>query len=353
MIVGTLEARFSGHANGLNLLRLLLAVEVILWHSFALLGQSVQLRPLSQFLGEIGVDGFFVISGFLIYRSWRNRPDWKAFATARLLRIFPAFWVCLLVTGLLLAPAGILFGGGNPLIIFADWGPLRYLVSNSVLWIFQPDINGTPANVPVAGAWNGSLWTLAWEFGCYVTVLAAGLIGLYRFRLFVPAAFVALLVANVAVEVIDLQGAFISNALRFALTFAGGMLLFELRTFLKVRPSIVALSGVVVLASQWLPDYRVVGVLPLAYFLVATATFMRSPRFQFRTDISYGVYIYAFPVQQVLLLAGLSFMPPLLFFVASTAATAPFAYASWILIEKNALKIKQLGRQTPTGPAPT
>ena len=89
-----------------------------------------------------------------------------------------------------------------------------------------------------------------------------------------------------------------------------------------------------------LPDYRVVAAFPLAYFLVGLSTYVQSPKLQFRTDISYGMYIYAFPIQQVLALAGLAVLPQPVFWIVATIITALPAYASWMLIERNALKLK-------------
>lgn len=80
---------FDRRANGLNLLRLLLAAGVIVWHSFPLTGHDVGWGPARQFLSSISVDGFFAISGFLITGSWLTRPKLLSFLRARALRILP------------------------------------------------------------------------------------------------------------------------------------------------------------------------------------------------------------------------------------------------------------------------
>ena len=118
----TIDARFDPRANGLNAVRLLLASGVIIWHAFPVTGQDIPDGPLRQLLAFIWVDGFFAASGFLIVSSWMRRPNWWAFLSARLLRILPAFYTCLIVTAFadrsagdlavgLDVPAGLLDGG--------------------------------------------------------------------------------------------------------------------------------------------------------------------------------------------------------------------------------------------------
>ncbi|SRR5690349_2652646 len=89
-----------------------------------------------------------------------------------------------------------------------------------------------------------------------------------------------------------------------------------------------------------LPDYRLIGAIPLAYILIVSGALIRHKHLQLHTDLSYGVYIYAFPLQQMLLIAGLN-MRPLLFTAISTAVTLPVAALSWFVIEKPALSLKR------------
>src|SRR3954464_14054647 len=85
----TLAAEFNPKLNALNAIRLLLAISVIVWHSFPLTGAAMPPKPVAQVLGEAGVDGFFAISGFLIVSSWMRHPQWWAYLKARFLRILP------------------------------------------------------------------------------------------------------------------------------------------------------------------------------------------------------------------------------------------------------------------------
>ena len=85
-----------------------------------------------------------------------------------------------------------------------------------------------------------------------------------------------------------------------------------------------------------MPDYRVVGAIPLAYAVIVSGALIQNKRLRLRTDLSYGVYIYAFPTQQLLAICGLVWLHPSVFFVVSAIATLPLAAVSWFLVEKPA-----------------
>ena len=132
---------------------------------------------------------------------------------------------------------------------------------------------------------------------------------------------------------------------RAAIMFAAGAVLYQWRDTIPANWWLVALcAGIVIAAGILLPDYRVVAALPLAYAVVVSGTLVRGPHL--RNDFSYGMYIYAFPVQQVLVMAGLIWLNPLLFFGVATISTLPLAAASWFLIEKRAMRLKHRIRRT-------
>ena len=337
----TLQSRFLPKANGLNLIRLGLAVSVILWHSFAITGRDVDSQFLVQLMGSTGVDGFFAISGYLIYSSWDRNPKVGAFLWARVLRIYPAFLVCLIVTPFVLAPIGLLLQGTDPTILFAGGEAFKYVGFNLFLWPLGSTLPGTPSDVPLPDVWNGSLWTLSWEFLCYLALLGLGISKAIRIRWMPIALFIAVTIATIAVTLTRIDVWVLTNGLRFSLMFLAGMVLYRYRNSLPVSPLLIGGAIVVTLLAMLLPNYRIVAAIPLAYALIASATYVRSRRLQFRTDISYGMYIYAFPIQQVLALAGLFVLPVPIFWLVSTALTAVFALGSWLLIERNALKLKR------------
>lgn len=330
---------FDPRQNALNALRLLLAISVIGWHSFPITGRDIAFDPLRQLLSHVGVDGFFTISGFLIVSSWVRAPRTVTFLRARALRIFPGFWASLLVTAVVIAPLALLLSGdGLGARYWRD--SVSYVGRNAGLWVAQYDIAGTPAGVPFPGVWNGSMWTLFWEFLCYLAVLALGLTRLLERRFTIPVAFVALTLTTLATAYGPVDNYWLTLGSRFGLPFVAGAVVYHYRDRLPVRGPLLALAAVLVLAACLLPDYRVVAALPLAYFLLSVGALGRHPRLRFRQDLSYGTYIYAFPLQQALALVGAASLGVFLFAVASLALTLPFAAASWFGIEKPALRLK-------------
>jgi peptidoglycan/LPS O-acetylase OafA/YrhL len=334
---------FDPKSNALNAIRLALAAEVILWHSFPVTGRMPPVAVL-QILFSVGVDGFFAISGFLITRSWLKNPRLREYLIARALRILPGFHVCLLVTAFVIAPIAVAIQGGSVAKLLMSTSPIEYVLKNSGLIYLQRFIDGTPHGVPdpVAG-WNASLWSLIWEVACYLIVALVGIVGLAH-RRWVSAVFLVLAVIGAMFfpPLTSPLGAWTipQILMRIAIMFAAGAFMYHWQDVIPARWSIVALCVVIVFAAGLLPDYRIVAGLPLAYAVVVSGALIHNKRMTLRTDLSYGVYIYAFPTQQLLATFGLAVLSPLLFFVISTIATLPFAVASWFLVEQRAMALK-------------
>lgn len=364
----SLGAAFDSRNNALNAWRLAMAMGVILWHSWLITGRQVTFEPAHQLLRDVWVDGFFAISGFLITRSWLRRPRLRDYLVARGLRLLPAFWVCLIVVAFVIAPIAVGIQGGSYGTILSSNAPFDYVLGNSALMVKLNDIAGTPLGVPRPGEWNSSLWTLYWEALCYLAVAILGVVGLLRRRWLIPVLFALALwwstrlpsmsavveappgegpPIDAATQLLIAQGA----AARFAVMFLAGALLYQVRDAIPARWSLVAASVTIVLAASLLPDYRVVAAFPLAYALVVSGALIRHPRMRLPTDLSYGVYIYAFPIQQLLVICGLAWLAPPAFAVVAAAATLPLAALSWFLVEKPAMSLKD--RLRPARDRPT
>lgn len=361
---------FDAQRNALNALRLAMATGVILWHSWLVTGRTISFEPAHQLMRDVWVDGFFAISGFLITWSWFRRPRLRDYFVARGLRILPGFWVCLIVVAFVIAPIGVALAGGSPGKLLLSPGPIQYVLNNSALMIKQNDISGTPLGVPLPGEWDSSLWTLYWEMLCYIAIAILGVTGLLRRRWVVPVLLVLAVLwstqlpsmsaiveappdkrppIDAATQMLIAEGA----AARFAVMFLAGALLYQVRNVIPARWSLVALSVAIVLVASLLPNYRWIAAFPLAYALVVAGALIRNPRFRLRTDLSYGVYIYAFPVQQILVICGLAFLAPPVFAIVAAVVTLPLAALSWFLVEKPAMSLKsRLSRRDPPAAAP-
>ena len=122
--------------------------------------------------------------------------------------------------------------------------------------------------------------------------------------------------------------------------FLAGALLHHFRDMIPARWSLVAVSLVVVLVATLLPDYRLVAAIPLAYAIIVSGALIANERFRLRNDLSYGVYIYACPIQQLLVICGLGVLNPIVLTIIAAVATLPFAAMSWFLVEKPAMALK-------------
>lgn len=335
----SLAESFEPRRNALNAVRLALAVGVIGWHSFPLTGQEVRSEPVRQLLGNVFVDGFFAISGFLILSSWIRNPRWWPYLRARVLRILPAYWVCLIITGAIFSPVSVWIRGQQWTSSIAQSG-FSYVLQNSLLKIRQYGIEGTLTDIPYPNVWNGSLWTLWWEFLCYLGILALGVLKLLRFRAVLPCSFIACVAAMVAVTVSPTTNNFINTAPRFATMFLAGALIYSWQSRLPVSWRLVSVAFAMVLVSTLVPNYRVLAALPLAYATICSGALIKLRWLRLRNDVSYGVYIYAFPMQQLLSSAGAYKFGVLAFFVISTLSALPPAIISWFAVERPALRLK-------------
>lgn len=339
----TLARLVDPRANTLNFVRLLLAASVVVWHAYPLNGHAFPWPWAAQLAGNAGVDGFFAISGFLLAGSWLHKPHLLTYAANRVLRIIPAFWVCLVVVAAGFAPLALLLEGGDPADAFT--GPHSagaYVLQNLDLSIDVHDVAGTPATVPFDGVWNGSLWTLRWEAFAYVCLAVLGVLGLLRRRLLVLALLVGLWLVGVGLALgVVPDGYWVSTGARLGLMFVAGAVLQLYSDRIPAGRWFAAGAAVLVVVSPVLVDYRILGGPALAYLVIWLGGAIRSPRLRLADrDISYGLYIYAFPVQQLLVILGTAALPPLVTAALALAATVPLAAASWVLVERPALRLK-------------
>ncbi|MGE2721088.1 acyltransferase family protein [Mycolicibacterium celeriflavum] len=346
---------FDLRNNALNAFRLALASSVILFHSFPLTGNDVSWAPLRRLLFSVGVDGFFAISGFLIIASWLRRPRLREYVAARALRILPGLYVCLVVTAFIIAPIAVAIQGGSPTKLLLSADPIEYVLKNSAVAYLHPGVGDTPNGVPVPGFWDASLWSLIFEVGCYLAVAVLGMVGLAS-RRWVPLVALALAVVGALMLppiIPGLQWTIPQLIVRCGMMFAAGALLHHYRDVIPARWPLVAVCVVIVLAANLLPDYRVVAAVPLAYAVIVSGALIRNKHFRLRTDLSYGVYIYGFPIQQMLAVGGLIWLNPLIFSVLSFVATLPLAALSWFLVEKRAMSLKsRFKRKSSVLPSP-
>ena len=373
----TIAESFNPRSNSLNFLRLTLALTVILSHSLTL-GGTRQGGPAAEDIlnstpGQIAVFGFFGISGFLIARS-ADHNGFARYLWQRFLRIFPGYWMCLLLTGLVFGVIAWVHGQshcGLSCYFKSSTGPFPYVYHNFLLRQNQPDIAGTPTNVPLPGVWNGSLWTLQYEFACYVLVGVMAVFGLLRRRvlvvLFTAAVWVAAdYIVFTQTSLAPPEGFDEVRLLGLVPLFFVGALLYLYRDRIPDSGWLAAGSAVIFVGSLWLPfgtgvtfsffptlNAAVVSSVFFAYPLIWLGIHLPLQRVGARNDYSYGAYVYAWPIQQLLATWNVERWGMPIFMVFSVGCTMPFAIASWWLIEKHALRLKKLGRRSAAEPKTT
>jgi peptidoglycan/LPS O-acetylase OafA/YrhL len=356
----SLQEALGGHRNALGLLRLLFAAAVIVDHAFPLGGWGTApfLRYTSnqQSLGGLAVVGFFAISGYLIARSGMT-SDVLQFMWRRFLRIFPGFWLVLLVGAFLVGPA-IWVAEGNDLgdyFTLAPGGPVAYLYSNWTLTIGQWGIHDIYLETTPywGGAINGSIWTLVYEWGCYLVI--AVLVGfgvLKKAKIVVPLIAAFFFVAQVAALLLE-PGALAPLfptfgdpwRINFGLVFFIGATVAMYADRIPFDDRLGVLSGIAAVGLLRVGGFNTVGYVAFTYFVLYLAA--RLPRALQRVgaknDYSYGVYLYGWVVQQVLSFLGVNgwgYVP----YVAIALVTAfGLAWLSWHGVEKQTLKLKNWG----------
>lgn len=348
-ILGNAEDRFitdvklSKFNNNLNAVRLVLATAVIYSHSFYPLHDTDSLKPLLGWpISWFAVDGFFALSGFLVYRSLENRNSITDYAVARLSRIWPG----LMVMALVVAFAGMLVSTLPAAAYVANPKLLAFILGNASIIHPVYELPGVNCG-PIACNVNGSLWTIPWEIFCYIGLAAmyflARVTGGPKLVLAaVSVSFAAALLANVPTihqllaSKLGSKIYFIDQPLRLWVAFGLGIAAYVCRRRLYLSWPIAVAIFVGAVAAQHTP-FAVQARAIAAAYIVLCAGFRTGNGSATWGDYSFGMYIYGMPVLTAFIILGVT-LPPLALTVAVAACTFVFAYLSWELVERRALE---------------
>jgi peptidoglycan/LPS O-acetylase OafA/YrhL len=280
-------------------------------------------------LGEVAVEVFFCLSGFLICRSLQKSPGWARFAAARLLRIFPNLALVLALT----SASTFLWYRNYP-----NFGPhFSYVVDNLLLFVngVTQVIPGVFTDAPRRDT-NDPLWTLPYELWLYVMLAAAFVLGV---RWSGSCIIIALLALSTAwtvepqIDDFDLGPLESFETFRLGSYFMSGALLAMVWRW--VGGHAFALGGVGLIAclatrNLWSTD-TVVQSLALAAGVIGLGSSGVMAWFARGGDASYGMYVFAWPVQQFVLLLIAPFWLSLL---VAFLITATIGYATWHTFEE-------------------
>jgi peptidoglycan/LPS O-acetylase OafA/YrhL len=333
-------------ANNFGLIRLGLAFAVLVSHAFYLKTGTPKAEPLTAWtghsLGEHAVQVFFFLSGLLVAQSLAHSRGLVDFATARVLRIFPGLIVCVLLTALVLGPVFTTLGAATYL---ADPGTYAYIARTVSLSTGLAPLPGVFETLPAASVVNMSVWTLKYEVLCYALLAMAGVAGLLNPRWRLTAS--VLLAVYLAVIFIEppksVDGYTAADNVRyFSLFFGMGILAYMLRDVLVLDLRILALLAVVFYIALGTSVGELGTALFLGYgaLMLAALPARMTRAYANRYDLSYGVYIYACPVQQavVQLVPHWSLADQIF---AATVIVMPLALASWVMVERPALALRR------------
>jgi len=334
------DALAAGTANRFGLVRLTLAALVIVSHAPLLLDGDNHREPLfkttgTMTVGEVAVMGFFFVSGLLVTASYNKTPDLVWFCRKRAARIVPGFCVAYLATLLIAGP----LAGGHLGTLLGQPG-LDALAR--LLLLQQPTLEGAFA-AAADPRMNQSLWTIPYETMCYVLTAFLGATTLL-FRLRPQLWLICLVELAVLTEPwhalpLTLQEV-IGNprpATRLLAVFLTGACAFHLRAALVLDRRIAVLTGIVFSFTLFVPALLfTLGAACGGYTLLWLVFAGHPGSLAQKTDISYGLYLYGWPVQNTLVV----FFPdlsPFFLIVATLPVAATLGYLSWTFVEHPAL----------------
>ncbi len=332
-------------------LRLLFATFVIFAHSFELIALPDPLERLihgTTSLGGLGVYGFFLISGYLITQSWMSDPSTGRYLARRILRLHPAFIVASVVSVFIVGPLG-----APAADYFQQLDLGRFL--RGLATLHDPQTPQVFAG-SVVGSVNGAMWTISFEFRCYLLVIVLASLGVFRVRwVLLGLAAVAGVTASIGVPQpgpMDAQHMLFGiGALRlsdfmlwFAALFLTGSCFYLYRDRIRYTRAGGFFALAVLFVSLFHLDTLRPGVLLAGAYLVFGMASVSLPAVTWRgprVDASYGLYLYGWPVTKLLswYVPGIG---PWTLFAGTFCASLALATLSWRFIEAPALRLKPI-----------
>jgi peptidoglycan/LPS O-acetylase OafA/YrhL len=339
------DLQLNRDRNNFGFLRLLFASLVILSHSPQLIDGNMSREILHRIFGTIdfggvSVDGFFLISGYLITASYVRSRTKGEYLLKRALRIYPGFWVACGVSYII----AYLYGGH----FFTHVVPTIEAISNLIL-LNTPSSGGAFQRLPHHGV-NGSLWTIAYEFRCYLLVMLLGSLGMLRNRrIYLSLTCLCLIIAasgfnipypgHISLIVGNLHADFLLGSM-----FLCGGVFFLYRDKIAYKSWLAAIFALAMMPLLFFPLTAEVALATLGAYVLFSFAFHSKAGFLSRVDnkvdLSYGIYLYAWPIQQMIIWQDREISPWLLTVITLVLASS-LAYLSWTLVERPCMRLKK------------
>lgn len=325
--------------NNFDLLRLLLAVTVCLYHAHVLSGYH-ELGAVFGFLSApVAVKAFFVVSGFLIFMSFERSSSFVSYASKRARRIYPAYF-----TVVMLCAIGLILASSKTAGEYFSFAWVRYLFANlTFLNFLQHTLPGVFETHRLAAV-NGALWTLKIEVMFYLAVPC--LVFLFRrfghFPTLVLLYCLSAAYASLCALMVERTGSAMYAELgrqlpgQLSYFMSGAFFYYYLRLFEQRAGYFIFVAALILVINAVYP-LPLFEPFALATVVVFCGLYFYMGNFGKYGDFSYGVYILHFPIIQLLLHTGWFRESPWLFIIAVTAITSVCAIAMWHLVEKRFL----------------
>lgn len=353
--IGAVLDRTRGVGQGFDTLRIVLSITILCWHSIVVsYGRAAELlfwtNPFTGGVVTSLLPVFFALSGFLVMGSAVRTMSLSVFLAARGLRILPALATEVTISAVILGSLVTTLPFGE---YFTSLGFFRYF--GSLVGNIQVSLPGVFTTNPLDGLVNSSLWTIAPELLCYTYiafVIAAGLLGKPRglSLLIVAAAVVSALSDAFGYGLRPVGGAFLPHTL--ILAFALGNLLFLWRHAVPFSRGLFAVCLVAGMALVSHPSWATLAT-PFLVYVTVYLGLLPLPKIPLldRGDYSYGIYLYAMPVQQSVAYAFPQLREWYWNILIALPVTVALAMFSWSRIEKPALRLRKrltaLSARTP------
>jgi peptidoglycan/LPS O-acetylase OafA/YrhL len=335
----------DNHASGFDYLRVGLATSILIIHCWIVCGgfqmvNAMFLSPARPLIRWI-LPGFFALSGFLVAGSLERCRTLGMFLGLRILRIYPALAVEVVLSAFILGPLVTSFG-----LHQYFHNHLFYIYLRNVFGDVHFALPGVFSNNPLAATVNGQLWTIPFELGCYLTMAVLTVLGVRRWRVLAPLSVVTLCVAYAFVTLIHHHGVLVPvpGALNGALliaTFLSGVTIYLYKDIVPYSRAVCL--GAVLATCLCLGIFKwgdFFAPFPAAYVTVYIGLCNPSTKLLRGADYSYGIFLYSFPVQQ----ACYYYIPfartPIGNFLVGLPATLLIAAFSWHSIEMPAQKLR-------------
>lgn len=340
-----------GRKNNFDFIRFLAATLVLLSHSYPLSGDIngdilFRLSNGQWDLGGVAVGIFFIISGYLITNSFVYSKNIMVYLKSRILRIFPGLIGVLLFSSLILGPFVTSLTIND---YFHNNQTYNYLKA-MFLYPLEWNLPGVFENNAYKSSVNGSLWTIPFEFMFYLFVAVLGLLGLFRFKTAILVIFILINYALIFKESVlsmfpsHFWGLEVKTIIELFAYFTAGMTIFIYRNLIVLDKHFAMLSIIVLFLSANYGGMKELFVFFGSYLILY---FSYNPKINFSSfskygDFSYGLYLYAFPVQQLVTYMHGGKMQPIINFAIAFPSTLILAIFSWCVIEKRFLSYKKI-----------